>query len=282
MKRRNLLKAVAVATISPFTLQTCRNPESALNPRAHSSAPGRIESPLTECRGPAASKTLVFAEEFDGPLEIPNKWGWKTHAYEFGDRNPNAYKRDWLTLDSMTVAESVLTITATRRDDFYWYTGLLTTGDSADSGGNGFTVRAGDFLVNRVNLPVGNMGAWPALWTWLNGDTEVDVFEWHSDNPNLLEFSNHIRGGAHYHTDADLVAPGQWVWIGTELGETSNTWYVGRNEDTMQPIYSDATGIGNAQPHLIVNLSVGASQWHASPTGDSPITYEVDCVRVYR
>lgn len=283
MKRRlcalsGFLGAVALTLLVPLSGSADR---SAGNRSAWVDWP-RIDTSPTSLQGPATGRALAFGEEFDGPLDIPNTWGWKTAAYEFGDRNPNHYKRDWLTKDSLTVADGALTITATRRDDFYWNTGLLTTGDSRGSGGNGFTVRAGDFLVNRVKLPTGNLGAWPALWTWLDGGTEIDVFEWHSDNPNLLEFTNHIRGGGYYHTDPGLVAPGKWVWIGAELGSTNNTWYVGGTLQDMRPVWSDGTGVGDAQPHIIVNLSVGASEWHASPAGGEPIVYQVDNVRVYR
>jgi len=276
--RSGFLAAVAL-TLLVFPPASADRPAGG---RSAWSAWPRVYTSSPPPQGQTAGRALAFSEEFDGPLDIPGTWGWKTGAYEFGDRNPNHYKRDRLTKDSLTVAAGALTITATRRDDFYWNTGLLTTGDSWGSGGNGFTVRAGDFLVNRVKLPTGNLGAWPALWTWLDGGTEIDVFEWHSDNPNLLEFANHIRGGGYYHTDAGVVAPGKWVWIGCELGSTNNTWYVGETLQDMRPVWSDGTGIGNARPHIIVNLSVGASEWHASPAGDEPIVYQVDNVRVYR
>jgi hypothetical protein len=230
--------------------------------------------------GPAAGLDVVFGDEFDS-LDLGGAWGYSTSAYEFGTWNPNHYKRDNVVPEAMTVDNGVLTFTATRYDDFYWNTGLLTT-EPTSTGGNGFRVQAGDFLVNRVQLPVGNTGAWPALWTWDGPGGEVDVFEWHSDNPHLLEFTNHVRDGSYYYTNPDLVAPGEWVWIGTKLGADSNTWYVGETLESMQPIYSDGTGIGDMRPHVIVNLSVGDNPWHADPSGDEPITYRVDTVRVYR
>jgi hypothetical protein len=110
----------------------------------------------------------------------------------------------------------------------------------------------------------------------------VDAFEWHSDVPDVLELTNHVRSGSHYFTDGNLVAPGRWVWIGVQLGTSSNTWYVGDTLDGMQPVYSDGTGVGSARPYVIVNLSVNESPWHPSPSGSTPIVYQLDSVRVYR
>jgi len=231
--------------------------------------------------GVIADKKLVFSEPFTS-LNIPKKWGWQTGAYEFCRTNPKYDKRDYLTTTSMSVANGVLTTTATRRDAYYWNTGLLTTGDSCSTGGNEFTLQAGDFYVARVKLPTGNTGAWPGLWTWRNGDTEVDVLEWHSDNPHILEFSNHIREAGYYYEDADFAAPGNWVLVGVHLGENENVWYVGHTLSRMRSIWNDSQGIGKAQPYLILNLSVGSSPLHAGPIGDEPVVFQTDYVRVYR
>jgi hypothetical protein len=233
--------------------------------------------------GPAAGRTLVFGDEFDTLEMGPGKtWGYETSSYAFGDHNPDNYKRDWITPDAMRVDDGVLTITATRRDSFYWNTGLLTTENAYGSGGNGFRVQAGDLLVNRVRMPTGNTGAWPALWTWDGPRGEVDAFEWHSDVPNVLEFSNYVRSGNDYYNNRDLVAPGQWVWIGVRFGTDDDTWYVGDSLETMRPVFSDGTGIGKTRPFVIANLSVNVSPWHPGPSGSDPIVYQVDCVRVYR
>lgn len=239
--------------------------------------------------GPAAGKRLAFADNF-GSLELgPGKrWGWKTSAYEFGDRNPSHYKRDWIRPSAMRAAGGQLVITATPAGPHphggsYWYTGLLTT-EPGPTGGDGFRVQAGDFLVCRVQLPTGNLGAWPALWTWDGPAGEVDVFEWHSDNPDLLEFTNHTEQGGHaghYYRDPE-VGPGRWLWIGAMLGADDVTYYTGPTLDGMTAKWSDGRGIGAARPYLIANLSVGVSQWHASPHGTTPIVMRWDTVRVYR
>lgn len=271
---------------SPSTASAPSSPATATAPTtAAAAAPTSTPAPepAAPASGPAAGRALVFNDDFD-TLELGpgRRWGHKTTSYEFGDHNPNNYKRDWVTPNAMQVAGGVLTMTATPRDGYYWNTGLLTTQNTHGVGGDGFRVQAGDFLVNRVMLPTGNVGAWPGLWTWDGPDGEVDAFEWHSDVPHVLEFTNHVRQGSHYYRNSDLVAAGEWVWIGVQLGRDSNTWYVGDALGGMQAVYSDGTGIGSARPYVIANLSVTDSPWHSSPSGSSPIVYKIDTVRVYR
>ncbi|MFD4393958.1 hypothetical protein [Kitasatospora sp. NPDC058397] len=83
---------------------------------------------------------------------------------------------------------------------------------------------------------------------------EVDSFEYHPDNPNLLEPTNHVSpGNPRYYTDASAK------------------------------VFSDGKGVGaNWSAYLIRNLSVGAGKYHPAPQGIAPITFAADCVRVYR
>ncbi|MFF1795112.1 beta-glucanase, partial [Kitasatospora sp. NPDC058263] len=154
-----------------------------------------------------------------------------------------------------------------------WDTGLLTTEYSSE----GFQVKTGDYAETRVKLPAGT-GAWPALWTWKNGNGEIDSFEYHPDNPNLLELTNHVNPGHLYYTDAKAIAKDGWVTIGTHYGATSVDWYVNGTK-----VFSDGKGVGaNWSAYLILNLSLSAGQYHAAPQGTAPITFAADYVRVYR
>lgn len=125
------------------------------------------------------------------------------------------------------------TFRAVRRPDGNWNTGLLTTEGSDE----GFMVRAGDVLESRVRLPA-EVGAWPAIWTWLDGDNEIDVFEYHPDNPDLLELSNHVKGGSRYHRDPS-VSPGGWVDLKVEFGARSVVWWVNGTR-----VFADRRGWG--------------------------------------
>ncbi|MBV2156231.1 family 16 glycosylhydrolase [Kitasatospora sp. SUK 42] len=244
--------------------------------------PGATASPSTPAQAsPIAGKSLTWSDEFNGPIAWGQRWvGDKSTAYKYGNHNPGDNKLDWLNRNNVTVANGVATFTATpggpalENGKQSWNTGFLTTEGSAE----GFQVRTGDYAEARVKLPSGS-GAWPALWTWKNGNGEVDSFEYHPDNPNLLELTNHVNpGNAKYHIDAGAIAKDQWVTIGTYYGANSVDWYVNGVK-----VFSDGKGVGaNWSAYLVLNLSVSAGQYHPGPQGSAPITFAADYVRVYR
>ncbi|BAJ32080.1 MULTISPECIES: family 16 glycosylhydrolase [Kitasatospora] len=242
-------------------------------------AAGTPTTPTTPA-GPAQGKTPVWAEEFSGPIAWGSKWtGDRSSAYRYGDHNPDDNKLDWLAPSAVTVSGGVATFTATpsahtlESGKRAWDTGLLTTEYSKD----GFQVRTGDYIEARVKLPAGD-GAWPALWTWKDGNNEIDSFEYHPDNPNLLELSNRIRPGLKYHTDTAAIAPDRWVTVGTYYGADSVDWYVNGAK-----VYSDGTGVGaNWSAYPILNLSLSAGQYHPAASGSAALAFSADYLRVYR
>jgi hypothetical protein len=229
-----------------------------------------------------AKGEIVFNEDFqDLQVGENKKWGWKTGAYEFCTRNPKNNKYDNLTTDAMKVIDGNLHIKATKNQDGSWNTGLLTTGDSCDSGGNQFLVKPGDFMLTHVKLPTGNVGAWPGFWTWKDGGNEIDAFEWHSDKPHILEFTNHVNPAVNYYENKTLIGSGKWIYIGVKLGVNSNTWYVGSTKDDLQAVWSDQTGVGaNWSAYMIANLSVSSD--NRAPKGDQSIDYLIDSIQVFR
>ncbi|WP_330455779.1 family 16 glycosylhydrolase [Streptomyces sp. NBC_00820] len=162
---------------------------------------------------------------------------------------------------------------ATRRPDGMWNTGLLTTEGSED----GFMLRPGDVLETRVRLPR-ETGAWPAIWTWRDGGQEIDVFEYHPDNPDLLEFTNHVRGGERYFRGR-AVAPGAWIDLRTEFGARSVVWWVNGER-----VFADHRGTGRSwRAYLIVNLSVCGGRWHPAPDpGTTEMSFQVSGLVVRR
>lgn len=153
-----------------------------------------------------------------------------------------------------------------------WYTAFLTT--EGVTGGQ--QVQTGDYIEGRFKMPSG-AGAWPALWTWKSGGNEIDIFEYHPDNPNLLEFTNHVNGGGTYYTDSGAISPGTWVTIGTLLGATSCDWYVNGTR-----VYQDGTGVGTGwTSNINLNLSLSDGYYHPQPSG-SAFTFTTDYVGVWR
>jgi len=229
---------------------------------------------------PVSGQSVVWSDDFDKGIAWGSKWvGDKSTSYRYGNHNPDDNKLDWLDQSNVTVSGGAATFTAQpssrtlENGKKAWTTGLLTTEGSS----GGFQVKTGDYAETRVKLPSGS-GAWPALWTWKDGNGEIDSFEYHPDNPNLLELTNHVTSGSDYYTDSGAVAPGQWVTIGTHYGAGSVDWYVNGKK-----VYSDGHGVGSDfSAYLILNLSISAGQYHPAPTGSTPLTMQADYVKVYR
>ncbi|MEV7612492.1 beta-glucanase [Streptomyces sp. NPDC089799] len=216
------------------------------------------------------SQVPVFTADFGSESQWVAGRSW---AYPNGGPiNPGDNKLDYLVSDPAYSRSGVFR--ATRRPDGKWNAGLLTTEGSAES----FMVQTEDVLEARVRLPE-EIGAWPAIWTWRDGGQEIDVFEYHPDNPDLLELSNHVRQAGHYHRDAAVVSPGAWIDLKVQFGARSVTWWVNGKR-----VFDDRRGVGRRwRAHLIVNLSVSAGRYHPAPEPDcEEMSYEVAALRVYR
>ncbi|GEB57231.1 beta-glucanase [Streptomyces gardneri] len=215
------------------------------------------------------SSEPVFTADFSSPGQWIAGRSW---AYpDGGPVNPGDNKLDHLVEDPAYSRSGLFR--ATRRRDGLWDAGLLTTEGSPE----GFQVRAGDSLEARVRLPE-EIGAWPAIWTWRDGGQEIDIFEYHPDNPDLLELSNRVRGTHRYHRSPS-VRPGGWVKLRTEFGARSVVWWL----DDVR-VFADGRGVGHGwHAYLIVNLSVCAGRYHPGPEADADeMSYEVRDLRVFR
>ncbi|MFJ3637666.1 hypothetical protein [Streptomyces sp. NPDC090112] len=223
---------------------------------------------------------LVFDENFNS-LNWGARWnGEKSSSYEFGDRNPEDNKLDLLDRRQVHASNGLLSITAHQGREVLengkraWRTGLITTEGTRE----GFEARTGDYIETRVRLPQ-EIGAWPALWTWKSGGNEIDAFEYHPDNPNILELTNRVgRRGGKLHEDENAIAPGKWVTIGVHIDDSSTDWYVNGRR-----VHSDAAGTpANWSAYLILNLSVCAGTYHPAPQPETRIAFHVDYLRVWR
>jgi hypothetical protein len=212
---------------------------------------------------------VVFTADFASARQWVAGRSW---AYpDGGPVNPGDGKLDHLVTDPAYCRTGLFR--ATRRPDGDWDAGLLTTEGSAD----GFMVRTGDVLETRVRLPTVT-GAWPAIWTWRDGGQEIDVFEYHPDNPDLLELSNHVRLTQRYYRDPS-IRPGAWVDLVVEFGAHRVVWWVNGIR-----AFDDRRGVGRAwHAYLIVNLSVCSGRYHPPPPpGASEMDYEVARLTVRR
>lgn len=225
-------------------------------------------------------KTKVFDEQFES--FNPNRWtNARSSAYPGGGpTNPGDNKLDYLNAGSSVVAKGILTQIATKRSDGKWNTGLLTTEYSVEN----FEMRTGDYIQGRFQFS-GQLGEWPALWTWGSGNNradsqpghgELDVFEYHSDNANLLECSNHVGSGQTYYRN-NAVLPGHWFTLGVHARTTSLDWYLDGNL-----FYSGGSIPAGWHANLIVNQSVVAGKYHPAPNHNNPMPFYTDYITVWR
>ncbi|MDL4773712.1 hypothetical protein [Actinomadura xylanilytica] len=248
------------------------------SPEGPESGPG----PATPFR-PDKGRTAVLAETFDRLDVGPGRtWGWKSAAYPDCVTNRPNFKLDRLSTSAMSVASGVLTVTAAPQPDGRWQTGLLSTGDSCDSGGRDLEVRTGDVVAARVRLPDAETGAWPGVWTWRHGRNEIDIFEWHADRPGTLEFVNHVKGSAKF-WHSRLVKRGSWLDIAVRLGAKRVTWYVGRPPGPLHAVFRDRVGVGpRFHSYLVAGLAVDDGSIHARPDSDRPFSFQIASLTVHR
>ncbi|MFI6809054.1 beta-glucanase [Streptomyces luteogriseus] len=145
-------------------------------------------------------------------------------------------------------------------------------GDDRTAGGT-----PGCSLEARIRLPK-EVGAWAAIWTWRDGDQQIDVFEYHPDNPDLLESTNHVRRANRYHHD-EAVRPAARVDLRTVFGSRSVDWWLNGRR-----VFADGRGVNRTwYAHLIVNLSVCAGRYHPPPQPETTeMSYEVSHLVVRR
>ncbi|WP_018658067.1 hypothetical protein [Actinomadura flavalba] len=272
--------AVAVLLcVSATGCNAWRDDEPATDEPGKQAVPGFTGTTFT----PRQGRRVVLHEPFDRLRVGPGKlWGWQSGAYRHCHTNPDGFKLDRLSTGALDVRDGRLTITATPGARGYWRTGLLATGDACGSGGNGFEVRTGDVIKARVRLPTVRTGAWPAIWTWRDGRNEVDLFEWHSDRPDTLEFANHAGGSGKFWSHP-AVDRGMWLDAAVRLGEKRVSWYVATPGQPLRRVHTDRKGVGpDFHAHLVVSLSADDGELHARPAPGLPFSFTVTGLTVYR
>lgn len=239
------------------------------------------------------TKNNVFWDDFASGSLDTSKWSLNnTSSYPGnGPTNCTDNKVDYFHSGSLSFSGSNIVFTATDsgftqssdgNGSFYdgaahemWYTAFISTENVT----NGFQVQTGDYLETKCVLPNPGVGAWPALWTWANGNGEVDVFEWHPDGSHPLELTNHVANPAQgsYDTNAADCTAGNTVTIGAYMGASSVDWYVNGTK-----VYSDNVGVGSGfSSYINLNLSLAAGNYgHVAP--NATVVFTADYVGVWR
>jgi hypothetical protein len=221
--------------------------------------------------GITPGKSLVFTAPF---TDTSNWTAGRTSAYPGNPPQTNSGDNKLDRLDPTRKAPLAGQFAATKRTDGLWDCDLVTTEFSQ----NGFQLRAGDELSALCTVNQ-QQGAWPAVWTWKNGGNEVDCFEYHSDNPTMLEFTNHTNTNGNYFNYASgIVTPGKPFLLVTKFKTTGVEWWVDGTK-----IFT-GTGVPSAwSAYIIVNMSVSAGKYHPAPTPTATQLYaDVIALRVWR
>ncbi|MBW0000163.1 MAG: glycoside hydrolase family 16 protein [Verrucomicrobia bacterium] len=251
---------------------------------------------------PPPGYTLVFDDEFDGPLDVApgSGWGdgntrykWYCHTPycgDFGDayfsgpedgNGPNGQP-----MSPFSVNNGVLSITAWIDPTInHWRSGLLSSMDW--SGNQGFAQALGYFEV-RMKLPDG-VGLWPSFW--LDGvaqlqnrnvqNPEIDVLEEYGNGPTWAYQTIHVWNPdgstaywamgwgqvsgmtTDYHTYAVLVNPDYLHFY----IDDAEVWTTPTPPQMTQPLY------------VMVDLALGHGQPEDSTPNPSQLL--VDYIRVY-
>lgn len=238
---------------------------------------------------PAGNWTLDWAEEFDGTRLDTTTWATKTDAYAdqcLGNKADN--KLEYNVPENVTVNGGILTITAKREDrnGYTWTSGLITTGHSCDTiPAKRRIIKPNQYMSTRQKLP-SVPGMWPAFWTWGGGTelgrNEVDAYEFHGDNPRLLELTNQsiLNGGDTAHKDytAAVDIGADWHVFSVYLGTSNVIWYL----DGQEIFRGEGFSPNPEEPEsaIITNLSIDNGKYHPPPTVNSA-QMMVDWIRVY-
>jgi beta-glucanase (GH16 family) len=244
--------------------------------------------PLPPIAGGATGWKLLFGDHFTAtpptPPYVHTLWG-KTQFPPEQETYTNA---------NISVANSILSLTA-RKDAFVHYTsGLLSTGGDKAAGGPdpvGFSFLYG-YVEMRAKFPPGNL--WPALWLMPIPDTnnqwqdhwEIDIMESIGDVKGKYYCTLHNSSASQQvvvQTTADLTAgfhtygvdwkPGHldFYFDGKLVGSLSDTATV--KVPATVPMY------------LILNLAVGGiNTWPGLPNAVCvfPSSFDIDYVSVYQ
>jgi beta-glucanase (GH16 family) len=252
--------------------------------------------------------TLVWSDEFDGTELDRSKWGFQIGVRdEYHGKLGNTWywgnnELQYYTEDSVSVADGVLTITASRRDyeGMEYTSARILTRDLAS-----FTY---GYFEARIKLPT-VQGMWPAFWMmpqpsgttstkneyggW-SASGEIDIMEARGRIANEVGNALHYGGNPHvYSADGQrLDTPiSEWHTYGLEWTPDCITWYVDgevafkvTSNQWWTSASNDETAPFDKPFYLILNLAVGGNyDGGIKPPEDfESAEMIVDYVRVYK
>ena len=250
---------------------------------------------------PAAGRTLVWAEEFDGPVSVSRSGADTVYSgakpvhdgeQDFGDAifpGPGLGGDNVRVVDDGYLQVDVDPLPPGTQDPQGWgrshVGGMLA---SARAGGSGFAAQYGYFEARM--LAPGGPGTWPAFWT-LPADNlvdptpvvaEVDAVELYGHDPVSACHVVHEHGGDGGGSDCgrrfrDLRSAMAWHTYGVAVGPTGIMFYIDGQAVHSAPQVDG----GNAPMFFLLNHTLGGG-WpvELGPLQERATLY-VDHIRVY-
>lgn len=234
----------------------------------------QLPTPPTPAPTPHDGKTVVF----NAPYSDTDSWAaGRTSSYPAPkgvfQTNPSDNKLDILSPAYARPTDAGVFTATKNPTGGLWQTPFVTTEGSTHA----FQVTTGDVVTFDITMNAVN-GAWPAVWTWREGGNELDLMEYHGDNPTTLEFTNHIRPAAPGYPK--VVTPGRPSHLEVVCAAAGVQWWVdGVN------VFTDTGGLpATWSAYLNVNLSISTTnQYHPGPdNGTIKIQEKISNLTVWR
>lgn len=255
----------ATATTTPESLEASQAPSLSPPPASLSATSAPLPSPPASTAA-ASDSTLLFADEFDGPLDI-STWEsltpWRTR-YTSGELQ-------YYAPENVSFADGTMRILTERRaaGGYEFASGIATSLNREKFTYGYFEVRA--------KLP-GGKGMWPAFWLTNDSTLELDVMELLGENPTRVYMTYHRSGEQVFQQYLDGPDfSGGYHTFAMDWQPTYIRWYV---DGVLRAEY---TGDVPADPMWItLNTAVGGA-WPQDPDTTTllPQVYDIDYVRVY-
>jgi beta-glucanase (GH16 family) len=137
----------------------------------------------------------------------------------------------------------------------------------------------------RCKVPFG-YGFWPAFWLMSKNSwpPEIDVFEILGREPNKLIMTNHFLDDnkKKLQNGMSLYGPDfskDFHLFGLEWNPKELIWYLDNKK-----VFTSRVGVPNEPMYLIVNLSLGGSEFSGNVNESTPMpnSFQIDYIKVYK
>jgi beta-glucanase (GH16 family) len=293
-----ILAACCIATLSGCAVEIEEPDEGAVDEGPTAEASSELEY------NPGAGWNLAWSDEFEGSSLNGANWNVLTSNWDPVTNNCNfgTGELEYPRAQNVAVGGGKLILSAQRTSDNPMDSHCTGYGPRSFYGGRihtkGKVERRYGKIIASIKVPSG-YGMWPAFWTlganvsstpW-PGCGEIDILEWHSNEPNWMKSATHWSVGAQ--ADWGTGASGGYNLADSfhlyevEWTASSMTFRLDGNIVANNTYFHNETEF-QQNHYLLLNLAVGGN-WYGNPSPASIAlpsgttkTMEVEWVRWYQ